>query len=192
MFEIIKSFLPYSCLSGIFSSPDIHYNPLSVTDQKLRSICEDLKRQYDSYENLPNPKFEGYRVTIETFPELTGIVTPYGQRTDEDLSRKPQEVIENQNECVFCHPHEDHIFKVYEDGDYIFKSIRLRKILLITKEHYPNWFKIPIETQMKLVYRMLEIRKQIPQRARGPIEFHCGSGENQNIFHFQGATCAYP
>ena len=58
------------------------------------------------------------------------------------------------------------------------------QVLVIPEKHYPHWFTIPLEAQVKLFQNMLALRKAHSSEIKGPIEFHCGAAGARQYFIF--------
>ena len=64
-------------------------------------------------------------------------------------------------------------------------------MLIIPKNHYSQWFNVPIEIQADLLQEAIEIRKQYSESQNRPIELHCGSDGGQTVFHTHVRTNIY-
>lgn len=166
----------------------------SLLDDKIRNVLIKLNRDFKTQEEF-NPA-KGYCVQIETKPFLQATLTPFGgNRIEEELSGTPKNTFDYIKKCPFCdYPRQNlkdpRIIKVFADQSYAALSLS-HQILLIPSHHYSHWFEIPLETQIKLLYNILEIRNIYSSSVLGPIEFHCGSSAGQTVFHFHGRTGVY-
>lgn len=158
----------------------------SSTDGKIRELVTKLNDDFARREKS-NPA-AGYLVKITTEPSLKANLFPQGSRNGGALSGIDENDSNNPQKCLFCTSNTP--LATFEDKSYALMSLS-NQVLVIPKEHYPHWFTIPLETQVKLIKHILDIRNANSVNVQKPIEFHCGSAAGQTVFHFHGRTGVY-
>lgn len=168
---------------------------VSTEEDKIRLFLKRLNIDFLKQEKVK--AFAGYHVKIETFPSFKASIIPCGieRKMSEPLSGMPKDESAYIKTCCFCEyavkiSPDPRIMQKFKNGSLSVTSLS-NQVLVIPEKHYPHWFTIPLETQVKLFQNMLALRKAHSSEIKGPIEFHCGAAGGQTVFHFHGRTGVY-